>query len=293
MEKIIRLDEKTIEKIKENKLIYSIIKFEKSDQSIKEKLYNRYMETVYIHEGNLSEDMYEDTEKYLIEMMEKVKAIRDLNQPVINQIVNETVRDISKIFSDYDDDDLRCARIFQYVTKSIKYADDYLTYDVKIPFADDFEFACYNGIPMGKNYIDTLVTKEGTSLEICTLMQALGNKFGINVKSIPVMKDGGIYYINSYNNDTSYLDPTAAIKNNGEDGSLFITKQDLLDKSIMIDTQNETRPEGKRLDVKINSASNVEKAISRERTTLDSKIITVSEEELDILINNNESIKAK
>ena len=293
MEKIIRLDEKTIEKIKENKLIYSIIKFEKSDQSIKEKLYNRYMETVYIHEGNLSEDMYEDTEKYLIEMMEKVKAIRDLNQPVINQIVNETVRDISKIFSDYDDDDLRCARIFQYVTKSIKYADDYLTYDVKIPFADDFEFACYNGIPMGKNYIDTLVTKEGTSLEICTLMQALGNKFGINVKSIPVMKDGGIYYINSYNNDTSYLDPTAAIKNNGEDGSLFITKQDLLEKSIMIDTQNETRPEGKRLDVKINSASNVEKAISRERTTLDSKIITVSEEELDILINNNESIKAK
>ena len=62
---------------------------------------------------------------------------------------------LANSFDKDDTDVIACARIFQYVTKSIKYAEDYLNYDVKIPFADDFPFECYNGIPMGKNFIDT------------------------------------------------------------------------------------------------------------------------------------------
>lgn len=285
MEKIIRLDEKIIENIKEKKLAYSIIKYEKADEKDKIRLHDRNMEALRLNNANLDEKIYEDTVKYLNEELEKVRIIRNLNQPIIDQIVSQTLEDIAKIFNPNDDMKLKCARIFQYVTKSIKYADDYLTYDVNIPFADDFEFACYNGIPMGKNFIDTLITKEGTSLEICTLMQALGNAFGVNIKSIPVMKDDKIYYINSYENDTSYLDPTGVIKDNDEGVSPFITKQDLLKKGIIIDTEFEKRDEGERLKVDIKNASNVEKAVSRERISLESMIVTVNEEELSIITN--------
>ena len=213
MEGLIVLNNEEIEKIKENKLVYSIGKCAELEEEIKKKnkeikkenielakqnkktknylkmpdrLRKKCMYAESLNEKNINTEDFKKAKEFLDKEFIKIHEIREHNQPYINELVEEVLVDMGKMFGRNDTKATICARIHAYVTKTIKYSEDYDIYDDKIAFASDYSFACYNGIPMGKYYIDTLITREGSSFEICSLMQALGKKFHVNIKSKPV-----------------------------------------------------------------------------------------------------------
>ena len=268
------LDENEIEIIKKYKLMYSIIKFEHQSKEYKHENNERNMIALNLNKEDINENMSETIISLLAEEKEKIDEIREKNQDKMDMLVEKIIMNLSLMFDKEDTDELACARIFQYVIKSIKYSEDLLNYETVIPFATDYQFSCYEGIPAGKNFEDILVTKTGTSFEIANLMTYLGRIFDLNIKTIVAVKDGKAFYINTFEKDgvISYMDPTSAILGKSIDNCFLVSKSQLKknDKknSVKLNSRYEQMEEGKNIKVDMRRASSVEKAISRERNML-------------------------
>lgn len=264
------VDENEIKVIKKYKLIYSIIKYMKQNEGFQKDNNVRYMKALQLNEEDINENMFEDAEEILKQEYAKVSEIREENQSKVNELVEKMVMNLAPMFEKADNDEMACARIFQYVTESIEYNDDLYNYDILIPFASDYPMGCYDGIPMGNNFEDILLTKKGTSLEIASLMTFLGKAFDVNISTIVAEKDGKSYYINSFEEDgkVSYIDATSAIKGDDPNGCFLITMNKLQENGINLDTEFEEIEVGNDIRIDMRHGSRAAKAISREKSML-------------------------
>ena len=256
--------------IKKYKLIYMIINSERKGNEFQEENRDKIMLALNLNNEDISEDIYPDVVNVLENLKESVDEKREKNQRLLDHLVEAVIMNLAGAFSKEDDDTIACARIFQYVTKSIKYSEDLYNYEVYLPFATDYQFRCYNGVPQGKEIEDILVTKEGTSFEIASLMTFLGKVFDVKIRTIPATKDGQLYFINSFEKDKqiSYIDPTGMILIKDESNTFLVPKSKLEENGIILNGKLDEYEEGKKIDVDMKHASSVDKAISREKFKL-------------------------
>ena len=265
-----KVSNEDLELIKKYKLIYSIIKFQKQDQSYQDEHMKNNMIALNLNNEDITEDLYPDVVNVLESLKASVDEKREKNQRILNHLVETVIMNLSEAFAKEDNDIVACARIFQYVTKSIKYNEDMFNYEVVIPFAADYQFKCYNGVPQGKEIEDILVTKEGTSFEIASLMTFLGRVFDVKIRTIPATKDHQLYFINSFEKDNqiSYIDPTGMILIKDESNTFLVPKSVLEANGIKLDGKLNEYEEGKKINFDMTHASSVDKAISREKFRL-------------------------
>lgn len=261
------INKEDIELIKKYKLIYSIIKYEQQSEKFKEENREKYMKALNLNNEDITEDIFPDVINALDNLKETVDNIREKNQRMIDYLVEGIIMNLAEAFDKNDSDLIACARIAQYVTKNIEYSEDLTNYETVIPFAQDYQFKCYNEIPQGKELEDILVTKDATNFQIAALMTFLGKVFDVKIKTVPAIKNNEIYFINSFesNDQISYLDPTSVIITKDVSNNLLVTKTQLKENGVILSDEN---VEGIKMDLDIKHASNVDKAISRERNRL-------------------------
>lgn len=285
-----KVNEADIEMIKKYKSMYSILKYEQQQEEYKEEYKERYMIALALNNEDISSDMFISVVSILHDLRRKVDKVREYNQKTMDNLVEIILMNLMQAIEKNDNDALVCARLFQYVTKSMIYSKDLLNYEYIIPFANDFNFSCYNGLPNGSEYEDILVTKEGTSFEIATLLTFLGRVFDVDIKTIPAVKKGKTFYINSaiINGRTTYIDAASAMLGKNPSNCCLVSKNELKKNGIKLDSRKDDYEDGVVIDIDMKHGSNIDKAISRERGIfLNLKITTADKVEINDLNEQN------
>ena len=266
--KLIAVAEEEIKQIKESKLVYSIGKFQKLSSDQKEMLNSRYMKALNLHTGFINDALVDEAEKFLDYEKDKIEYIREQNQPIINMYVEQLIKNLRRNLSEYSDDILRCAKIFEYVSKIMEYDEDISVYDSTIPFGTRYPIsAFYKGVPLSSNYSGLLVTRCGSSNDIANLMVYLGNEFGLNIKTLNCTHGDNSYSINTleYKGKISYMDVTSVIRKRKSIEQACLVNRDTLIKD---DKYYGIKQVGTTLNVKLDyGGSGIDKVISRERNS--------------------------
>ncbi len=226
-----------IAKIYKNKLMYSIIKYEKQNNDFKDFCHDKYCNALTFNNSSFDNSIIEEVKEYLDKEMNEYNRVVAENQEVIDLIADELVRNFTNEAVNLSNDLEKCRFLFEYVAKIMHYDFEARKYNRLIPFGNDYDFEFYNGVPISNSYKGLLVTKCGLSDDICNLMVFLGRELNLDIDTVVCQNHYGNYYINSVNIDgnISYMDVTSVIRKKNK-----IDEACLVDRSTLIQNRNYT-----------------------------------------------------
>lgn len=117
----------------------------------------------------------------------------------------------------------KCEYIFDYVTKTTKYAEEY--YNCILNLFNDFDLEFNNGIPIPNTPEEILTTREGVCDDISNLMIELGKKFNLKIGKVFCEHNGNLHafnYINLEDGTISLFDATSRIRTQESKKSTFL-----------------------------------------------------------------------
>lgn len=205
--------EDEVAKIYKNKLIYSIIKYNKQKDSYKDFFSDKFATALKLSNSSFDSEILDETVECLEKEKTRYNEILNNNQIVIDIAADEIVNILVKEASNLNDEKEKCRFLVEYIANTFEYDRNDKKYNRSIPFGEDYNFEFYHGIPISKSYKGLLVTKTGLSDSISNLLVYLGNQLGLKIGTISCTCNDESYMINSVNIDgnISYIDATSIL----------------------------------------------------------------------------------
>lgn len=221
------LSEEHIDEIYKNKVIYSIIKFERQDEDYKELFKGKDMYAKNLNDSDINESDYDEIVAYLDQQKEIINTIRNENEEVIKLTKAQILDNFKQGISKSSDDIEKYEYIFEYVTKTISYNYDSKRFNRDIPFGNDYDFEFYKGVPFDNSFDSILVNKTGLSEDIANLISFLGKELGLTIDVVHCSYEDQSYALNSvaFGKDISFIDATSVITGRKEMEDAFLVSR--------------------------------------------------------------------
>jgi hypothetical protein len=245
-------DEEYIKNLYKSVVLYSIKKYDLLPDNIKQFYYQKYQNALLIKEEEKIEDnsSIDDLREFLQGQKEIVENVKNQNQPIINLLSSQVLSVIMEQVPKNLTPTAKCECIFDIITTTMEYSNDWYQYCKSVPPIDGFDFSFYHGVPLSDNYEGLLITRQGIGDDIVNLITYLGKKIGINIGKTICEHNENLHAINYIEIDgvRSYLDATSVILKNKTKEEAFLVSEEYLNKSG--DYKFETSYPSKTLDKK-------------------------------------------
>lgn len=228
------LNDEYVKLIHENIILYSLKQYQALPEEIKTFYNSKYQNALTIkQEFNIEyEPELEDLKSFLQEQKEKVEIIKAQNQPIIDflssQILSILIKEMPNNLTEIE----KCEYIFDFVTKTLEYSEDWYKYCKDIPPINGYEFTFYKGIPLSDNYKGLLITRQGICDDIANLIIYLGKELGVNINKAICEHNENLHAINymEINGVRSYLDATSVIRKVKTKDEAFLVSEAVLNQ---------------------------------------------------------------
>ena len=169
--------------------------------------------------------------------MQKVAQIQNQNQPIIDVLSRQVLQILKNEMKDDLSEIEKCEFLFDYITSTMKYSEDWLKYNCNVPTTSGYEFDFYNGVPLSKNYEGLLVTRQGTCEDISNLMIYLGRQLGIEIEKESCYHHDNLHAINYIvvGDKRSYFDVTSKIRGIKSKEECFLVSKEKLNENDKYD----------------------------------------------------------
>lgn len=229
------INHEDILKIYQHVVTYSIHRYQELPDSFKEFYKSKYENALNLKVlfCNNEEINKEDCINYLNNAKEVIKKIETANQPVIEMLSEETLNILKSEKPESLDQIKTCEYLFDYITNTMSYSDDWFNYCSSIPPIDGYNFDFYHGIPISTTYNGLLTTRQGSSLDIANLFTYLGREFNLKIETVFCKYNNlshAINYIEFENGNISLMDPTNIIRKKIDKDSAFLVSENTLTK---------------------------------------------------------------
>ncbi len=231
-----------INKLYQQVILYSIKYYQSLPKEMQLQYKEKYDKALLLQAkfGLDSNESLEELKEFLDNEKSKIEMIKEENQPIIDMFANNILGLILiKMPSDLTDIE-KCEYIFDYVTNTMEYADEWKRYCIDVP-QNEYNFCFYSGVPLSKTYEGLLVTKKGNSDDIANLITYLGKRVGVNIEKTFCRHHNNTYAINyivQKDKTVSYFDAASVIRNEKSKDEIFLVSERVLAKDMEYQLKN-------------------------------------------------------
>ena len=236
--RLVAFKEEEIRKIYINKVIYSILKYQKQSDIIKEYFKPKYEYVKNLHRGNFEGGVLEEVEEFLKQEKEKYNEVRNNNKEVVEFITPIVINNFKNgCHEDYDELQ-KIKYLLEYVSNTFKYNFDSKKYNYSIPFGIDYNLEFSNNVPVS-DFRSLLITREVLSDQLASIIKILGDNIGLDIKIVIAdnEENNDIHFLNAiilhkkinddtydrFDYDVSYIDAASYLKGEKNNEEAFLT----------------------------------------------------------------------
>lgn len=228
------LNEEYIKQIYMSTVLYSIKQYQLLPEELK-IIYNKKYQNALIAKEELQIEDNQSLEElrfFLQQQKEKIETIKAQNQPIIDLLAAQTIDILINEMPNNSTQLQKCEYIFDYITNTMEYSNDWYRYCKDVPPTSGYEFSFYHGIPLSNTYEGLLVTRQGICDDIANLITYLGKRIGVNIEKITCDHNENLHAINyiEINGIRSYFDATSVILKNKTKEESFLVSEEFLNK---------------------------------------------------------------
>ena len=233
-----------IEDIYDELIIYSIKKYQESEEEIKsydskirKTLERQYKQAlIELKRRKISIESLEN--KSITELKESLDnyqrnyyTILELNQPIINEIAENIKQVLFEVLSKLKTEEEKLSFLFDFSVEYFKYAQNNYQYCNQIPFTSSYFFDFKDNVPIDSNYNNTIVMGQGLCGDFANFLTITGRALGINIEKITATCNGNYHALNKVilkNGKVALIDMTPSIKNKVQKKYCFLVSEEKL-----------------------------------------------------------------